>query len=242
MKTLIVVPARFASTRLPGKMLACVGDKPVVIRTYERAIAAGVGDVIVACDDQAIYDAVTQYGGIAYLTDPNLPSGTDRVYAAWREYDQSYEYIINVQGDLPFIATEFIQATDEMIRSHEYDICTSATLITDNSYKLPSTVKPVIAFTEPNKGRALYFSRAEVPYNGPYYHHVGIYGFRAQTLQRFVQLPQSPLEKTESLEQLRALENGMSIGISVVNAPSPISIDTPEDLERARQYWEREAK
>lgn len=237
-KTLVVIPARFASTRLPGKMLADIGGKPLIVRTYESVAAANVGDVIVACDSPLIYEAITRSGGTACLTDPNLPSGTDRVYAALRECNQDYEYIINVQGDLPFIATEFIQAVNEMIRSRKYDICTLATLITNDFYKLPSTVKPVIAFTEPNKGRALYFSRAEVPYGGPYYHHVGIYGFRSETLQRFVQLPQSKLEKAESLEQLRALENGMSVGITVIDAETPISIDTSEDLRRARQYWD----
>jgi len=241
MKTLVVIPARVASTRLPGKMLADIGGKPLIVRTYESAVSANVGDVIVACDGEEIRDAIENAGGTAILTDPNLPSGTDRVFSAWQQYNKNYEYIINVQGDLPFIAPEFIQEAEQIVRTDDYDMSTLATLIHDDAYKLESTVKPVIAFTTPKKGRALYFSRATVPFNGPYYHHVGIYCFKAAALEKFVKLPQSKLEKTEKLEQLRALENGMSIGITVIDKDTPISVDTAEDLERARA-WERKLR
>jgi len=241
MDALIVIPARVASSRLPGKVLADINGKPLIVRAYERSVAANVGDVIVACDGEQVKTVINKAGGIAVVTDPNLPSGTDRVYAAWRQFDpdRKYKYIINVQGDLPFIDEAFIQEAARIVRENSYDISTLATLISDDSYKLDSTVKPVIAFTSKNSGRALYFSRAIVPHNGPYYHHVGIYCFTAEALEKFVNLPQSRLETTEKLEQLRALENGMTIGITVIDKPSPISIDTPEDLKKALSYAEK---
>ena len=238
MDTLVVIPARVASTRLPGKVLADINGKSLIVRAYECAVAAGIGDVIVACDCDQVKEKIVEVGGIAMLTDPELSSGTDRIHEGWRKYDpeKKYKYIINVQGDLPFIDPEFIKAAGDMLRDTDYDMSTPATLITDDSYKLESVVKPVVAFSSSDMGRALYFSRSPIPHNGPYYNHVGIYGFRADALEKFVKLPQSSLEKTEKLEQLRALENGMTIGLKVINKPSPISIDTPEDLERARKY------
>ncbi len=236
--TLVVIPARILSTRLPRKVLADINGRSLIVRVYENAVASGVGDVIVACDDSQVKEAIENIGGIAVLTDPELPSGTDRVFEAWQKFDteKKYEYIINVQGDLPFLDAEFIQKAKEIVKESGYDISTLATPIKDGSYKKPSTVKPVISFRNAKKGRALYFSRAEVPYGGPYYNHVGIYCFRAESLKKFVKFPQSLLEKTEKLEQLRALENDMTIGITVVDKDSPISIDTYEDLERARNY------
>lgn len=236
--TLVVIPARVSSTRLPGKVLADINGKPLIVRTFECAVAARVGEVIVACDDSRVKEAIEKVGGIAVLTDPNLPSGTDRVFEAWQQFDTNgrYKYIINVQGDLPFLDPEFIQEAEKIVRKSNYDISTLATPIRDNSFNLPSTVKPVISFTDAKKGKALYFSRSAVPYNGPYYKHVGIYCFRSESLKKFINLPQSPLEKTEKLEQLRALENDLTIGITVIDKDSPISIDTHEDLEKARDY------
>ena len=241
MNTLIIIPARVASTRLPEKVLADINGKPLIVRAYESAVAANVGDVIVACDGEQVKKVIEAAGGTAIITDPDLPSGTDRVYAAWKQFDPDgkYKYIINVQGDLPFLDEVFIQEAARIVKENSYDISTLATLITDESYKFDSTVKPVIAFTSEKTGRALYFSRAIVPHNGPHYHHVGIYCFTAPALEKFVKLPQSQLEKTEKLEQLRALENGMSIGITVVDKPSPISIDTAEDLQKARDYADK---
>lgn len=236
--TLIVIPARVSSTRLPGKVLADIGGKPLIVRAFECAVESKVGDVIVACDDSRVRDAIESAGGIAILTNPDLPSGTDRVFEAWQKFDteKKYKYVINVQGDLPFLDAEFIQKAGEIVRESDYDMSTLATPIKDESFRLPGTVKPVISFSDSKKGRALYFSREAVPHSGPYYNHVGIYCFRAESLEKFVNLPQSLLEKTEKLEQLRALENGMTIGITVIDKDSPISIDTYEDLEKARDY------
>ena len=236
--TLVVIPARVSSTRLPEKVLADINGKSLVVRAFECAVASEVGDVIVACDDSRVKESIEGIGGTAVFTDSNLPSGTDRVFEAWQKFDTAnqYSYVLNVQGDLPFLDAEFIQKAAEVVKDSAYDMATLATPIKDDSYKQPSTVKPVISFTDSNKGRALYFSRAAVPYNGPYYNHVGIYCFRSESLKKFVNFPQSCLEKAEKLEQLRALENGMTIGITVVDKDSPISIDTYEDIENARKY------
>ena len=246
MDTLVVIPARISSTRLPGKVLADINGKPLIVRAYECAVSSQVGDVIVACDDPKVKETIEGVGGTAVLTDPKLPSGTDRVFEAWQKFDgeKKYNYIINVQGDLPFVDAEFIQKAAEIVKESDYDISTLATPIKDESYQCHSTVKPVIAFSDSStkSGKALYFSRSAVPYGGPFYNHVGIYCFRAESLTKFVSLPQSSLEKTEKLEQLRALENGMTIGITVIDKDSPISIDTYEDLERARAYVQERAR
>ena len=243
MDALVVIPARISSTRLPGKVLADISGKPLIVRAYECAMSSHVGDVIVACDDLKVKDAIEGIGGTAVLTNPDLPSGTDRVFEAWQKFDSEkrYEYIINVQGDLPFVDSVFVQEAAEVVRKSSYDISTLATPIKDESYQCSSTVKPIISFTDSDSksGKVLYFSRSAIPYGGPYYNHVGIYCFRAESLTRFVNLPQSTLEKSEKLEQLRALENGMSIGITVIDKNSPISIDTYEDLEKARAYAQK---
>jgi 3-deoxy-manno-octulosonate cytidylyltransferase (CMP-KDO synthetase) len=240
MSTLTVIPARTASVRLPGKMLADINGKPLIVRTFESAVSAGVGDVIVACDSTGIANAIENAGGKAVLTDPDLPSGTDRVFSALTKYDryQKYKFIINLQGDLPFIASDFIKEADKFIRNTDtnHDISTVATPIKDDSYLRSSVVKPVIAFTSDNSGRALYFSRSAVPSGGPFFHHVGIYCFRSEGLRKFVNLPQSALEKSEKLEQLRAVENNMIVGITVINSAPPISVDTADDLAAARKY------
>ncbi|MBQ7674456.1 MAG: 3-deoxy-manno-octulosonate cytidylyltransferase [Alphaproteobacteria bacterium] len=245
--TLVVIPARVASTRLPNKMLADIGGKPLIVRTFESVKAAEVGDVIVACDGKIIADAIENAGGTAILTDPSLPSGTDRVHAAYKEYDKQnkYKFVINVQGDMPFVEAKIITATAELVRTLKYDMSTIASKIKNDTYLREEVVKPVIAFentengTAKDTGDALYFSRSPVPFGGPYYKHIGIYGFRAEMLEKFVSLPQGRLEKTEKLEQLRALENGMSIGIKVLDLESPISVDTATDLYAAREYFEK---
>jgi 3-deoxy-manno-octulosonate cytidylyltransferase (CMP-KDO synthetase) len=220
-------------------MLADVGGKPLIVRTFESAIAADAGDVVVACDGSEISSAVESASGKTVLTNPDLPSGTDRVFSGWTSYDpeKKYRFIVNLQGDLPFIAPEFIRTGVRAIKETNYDIFTLATPIRDDSHLRDSVVKPVIAYTSGSKdtGRALYFSRSAIPSGGPFFHHIGIYCFRAEGLEKFVSLPQSPLEKSEKLEQLRALENDMTIGISVIDMEPPVSVDTAEDLELARR-------
>ncbi|MDR2268279.1 MAG: 3-deoxy-manno-octulosonate cytidylyltransferase [Holosporaceae bacterium] len=239
MNTLIVIPARVHSSRLDRKMLADIGGEPLIVRAYKSAVAAAVGEVIVACDGEEIATVIRRVGGTAITTDPDLPSGTDRVFIAYKQYDlcNKYDLIINVQGDMPFIAPEFISYSDHMLRTSNCDISTLATPIKDESYRSESCVKPVIVFSEKNKGRAIYFSRSAVPFGGPYYRHVGIYGFRSYALARFVSLQPGTLEKAEKLEQLRALENDMTIGIDILDMPSPISVDTADDLGVARKYF-----
>lgn len=245
MNTLIVIPARIASTRLPKKMLADIAGMPLILHTVKSVLSSGYKDVIVACDGDEIANAVKASGIEAIVTDPSLTSGTDRIYAAYRKYDkdEKYDFIVNVQGDMPFVSPDFIKHTVEILKTHKYDMSTVATLIKDNSYLNENVVKPVVSTIDTISNnntvfcKSIYFSRSPIPYGGPYYHHVGIYGFTKQTLKKFVSLPQSPLEKKEHLEQLRALENGMTIGIALLEADSPISVDTAEDLEKARKYF-----
>lgn len=246
MNTLIVIPARMASTRLPRKMLADICGKPLVQRTIKSVLSSGYEDVIVACDCVEIADATRSVGIEAVLTDPELASGTDRVYAAYKIFDtaKKYDFILNVQGDMPFVNPDLIKYTASILHSEHYDITTMGTSIKNTSYLNDSVVKPAVSLQKEQKspdflvGNALYFSRSPIPFGGPYYHHVGIYGFSAESLEKFVSLPQSRLEKIERLEQLRALENGMSIGIGLIEAAAPISVDTAEDLKRAREFYE----
>lgn len=237
---LVVIPARIASTRLPKKMLADIGGKPLIVRTLESVKSAGIENVIVACDGAEIAEVIEKAGGRAILTDPNLASGTDRVYAAYKSYDtqDKYHFVINVQGDMPFVDAKIVSEAINVIRDTEYDMSTiaSKTNESDNTHLLEQVVKPVIAFDGENSnlGRALYFSRSPIPFGGPFYKHIGVYGFRKASLEKFVSLPQSRLERSERLEQLRALENGMTIGIKTLELEYPISVDTAEDLEEAR--------
>ncbi|MDR1375735.1 MAG: 3-deoxy-manno-octulosonate cytidylyltransferase [Holosporaceae bacterium] len=238
MNTLIIIPARTASVRLPNKMLATIGEKPLIAHTYENVAASQAGDVIVACDGEEIADVIRKAGGTAVLTDPRLPSGTDRVFAALTQYDttKKYQFIINVQGDMPFISPELVRTVRTIVEESTHDMITLATTIKDEAYLLDNVVKPAISFTSQNCGQALYFSRSPIPHGGPYFHHVGIYGFRRKTLEKYVSLPPSPLEKIEKLEQLRMLENRMTIGVTVMDQAPPISVDTPDDLDLARKF------
>jgi 3-deoxy-manno-octulosonate cytidylyltransferase (CMP-KDO synthetase) len=221
-------------------MLADVGGKPLVARAFECAIEADVGDVIVACDGLEIADAIRKVGGKTVLTNPDLLSGTDRVFEGWTKFDTNrrYRYIVNFQGDQPFVGPDFVRIVCRVIKNMDCDISTIAVPIVDDSYLRDSVVKPVISFSndQQNIGRALYFSRSAVPFGGPFFHHVGIYCFKPEGLQKFVYLPPSTLEKSEKLEQLRAVENGLSIGVAVVAMEPPISVDTEEDLILARKY------
>lgn len=237
MKTAIFIPARMASTRLPNKPLADIAGLPMIVHVWKRAIEAKSGDVFVACDHALIAEAIRDHGGKAILTDPNLPKGTDRVWAALQQIDyRSYQCVVNVQGDLPTLEPHLIKEALEPLLNPKVDIATLATVISDpEDVKNPNVVKIALSLLQgETTGRALYFSRAAIPSgDGDLYHHIGLYAFRPSTLERFVKLAVSPLEKRESLEQLRALEAGMRIDVKLVDS-LPLGVDTPADLEKAR--------
>jgi 3-deoxy-manno-octulosonate cytidylyltransferase (CMP-KDO synthetase) len=236
----VVIPARLAATRLPGKPLADIAGAPMIVHVWRRAVDSGVGPVVVACGDAAIAEAISDAGGIAVMTDPDLPSGSDRVYQALREFDadQNHDVVINLQGDLPGIEGLAIAAVLRPLADPRVDIATLVAEITaPGEREDPNVVKAVVGLGRGETiGRALYFSRAAVPTgDGPLYHHIGIYAYRRAALAHFVQLPPSVLERRERLEQLRALENGMRIDAAVVDTV-PLGVDTPADLERARAH------
>lgn len=246
MNPIIIIPARLASTRLPGKPLADIGGLPMIVQVLKRAQAAAVGDVVVACDGQEIAEAVTAAGGRAVLTNPNAPSGSDRIFEALMKVDPSgkYDVVINVQGDMPTLDPAIIKQTFKVLENPEVDIATLAAVITGEHEKTdPAVVKvvighyPSLAHNKLQIGRALYFSRATIPAgDGPLYHHIGIYAYRRAALEEFISNPPSPLEQREKLEQLRALEAGMRIDVAVVDVV-PLGVDTPETLEKARNIF-----
>lgn len=239
MNPIIVIPARMASSRLPGKPLADIHGRPMIVHVWERAMQTGVGPVLVACGEEQIADAVRRAGGQAVMTPSNLPSGSDRVHAALESIDPRGEHdvVVNLQGDVPTVSAEQIRAAIRPLRDPPIDIGT--------------VVAPIASFTEANTAsfvkaacvfengadttRAIYFSRSPVPWGeGPLWHHVGIYAYRRAALARFVALPPTLLERREQLEQLRAIEAGMRIGVARV-AHGLFGVDTPEDLERVRE-------
>ncbi len=238
MTPIIVIPARMASTRLPGKPLALIGGRPMILHVLDRAREAGIGPVAVACADQDVADAVRADGGTAVMTDPALPSGSDRVHAAVALLDPGgrHDVVVNVQGDQPMIPAAQLRAVLAPLSDPAVDIGTLVTpVLTAEEAATPSIVKAVCAFDEGQAvAPALYFSRTAVPSgDGPLWHHIGIYAFRRAALARFVLLPESPLERRERLEQLRALEAGMRIACARVDH-APFGVDTPADLLRAR--------
>jgi 3-deoxy-manno-octulosonate cytidylyltransferase (CMP-KDO synthetase) len=227
-----------AATRLPGKPLAEIAGLPMIVHVLRRAEAAGVGPVIVACGEAEIAAAVTGAGGRAVMTDPDLPSGSDRVHAALAEIDPggAHDVVINLQGDLPAIDPAIIAAVLRPLADPATDIATLVVATDDAGERAnPNVVKVAVGFAPgADTGPALYFSRAAMPSgDGPLYHHIGIYAFRRAALNRFVTLAPGVLEQRERLEQLRALEHGMRIGAALVDGV-PFGVDTPEDLERAR--------
>jgi 3-deoxy-manno-octulosonate cytidylyltransferase (CMP-KDO synthetase) len=239
---LVVIPARLASTRLPGKPLAEIHGKPMIVHVWRRAVEAEIGPVIVACAEAEIAEAVESCGGTAVLTDPDHPSGSDRIHEAANRFDPERRHglIVNVQGDLPTIDPEIIRAVLWPFGEREPDIATLACIIRDESQRHdPNVVKAVVPFVagaEPGSmARALYFTRATAPAGpGPLFHHIGLYAYRRAALDRFVSLAPGILEQREKLEQLRALENGMSIDVVLVDTV-PLGVDTPADLARARE-------
>ena len=234
----VAIPSRLAARRLPDKPLAEIAGVPMIVQVWRRAVAAAVGPVIVACAEPAIADAITHAGGRAILTDPALPSGSDRICAALAMIDPDghHDVVINLQGDLPTIAPATIRAALAPLADPAVDIATLAAPIVDPAERDdPNVVKAVVERADGAAcGRALYFTRVAAPAgNGPLLHHIGLYAYRRAALERFVALPPAALERRESLEQLRALAAGLRIDVAVVDAV-PLGVDTPADLARAR--------
>ena len=236
-RTLVLIPARMASTRLPGKPLADIAGLPMIVQVAKRAQEAEAGRIIVAVDDQAVYDTVAAAGFEVVMTRQDHQSGSDRIFEAVQKADPNAEmdFIINVQGDLPTIEPEAVRASLRPLDNPSTDIATLTVEITEEHEKTnPSVVKVVGSPLSETRLRALYFTRATAPYgNGPLYHHIGLYAYRRTALAKFVSLGPSVLEKRESLEQLRALEAGMRIDVEIVDSV-PLGVDTPADLEKAR--------
>jgi 3-deoxy-manno-octulosonate cytidylyltransferase (CMP-KDO synthetase) len=234
---LILIPARMASSRLPGKPLADIAGEPMIVHVLRRAQAARLGPVVVATDSEAIAACVEKAGGRAAMTRSDHGSGSDRIFEALPAADLSGRagIIVNVQGDLPMLAPADIAAAIEPLADPAVDIGTLAAEIEREQERLdPNVVKVVGTPVGRRRLRALYFTRAPAPAGeGPLYHHIGLYAYRRAALARFVALPPSALEVRERLEQLRALEAGMRIDVTIVDSV-PLGVDTPADLERAR--------
>ncbi|MBX7248545.1 MAG: 3-deoxy-manno-octulosonate cytidylyltransferase [Caulobacteraceae bacterium] len=241
MNPIVVIPARMAATRLPDKPLADIGGLPMIVRALRQAEAAAVGPVVVAAGDQAIVEAVEAAGGRAVLTDPDLPSGSDRVLAALDAVDPewSHDVVINLQGDMPFVPVETIRALAGLFRDQPG--LQMGTLVAPEMSPAdrtnPDVVKAVVSLArEAVQGRCLYFTRSTLYGEGPIWRHIGLYGYTRDALaQAYEAAPPTALEKREKLEQLRALELGIEIWAAVVEAP-PLSVDNPADLEAARAW------
>ncbi|MBQ3212151.1 MAG: 3-deoxy-manno-octulosonate cytidylyltransferase [Alistipes sp.] len=245
MKFIVIIPARYASTRFPGKPLALLGGKPMIQRVYEQ-VAGVVEDVVVATDDERIYNAVEAFGGRVVMTSANHKSGTDRCWEAYQKQGEEFDVVINVQGDEPFIAHSQLKAIMACFEDEATDIATLVKPFTEEdglaALENPNSPKVVLD----KQSRAIYFSRSVIPYlrgvereqwlkTHIYYKHIGMYAFRADVLREVTSLAQSPLELAESLEQLRWLENGYKIGVGISNVET-VGIDTPEDLQRAEAF------
>jgi 3-deoxy-manno-octulosonate cytidylyltransferase (CMP-KDO synthetase) len=236
--TIVLIPARMAATRLPGKPLLDIAGLPMIVHVLRRAEEAGIGRVVVATDGQEIADAVTAHGGEVVMTSADHPSGSDRIFEALTKLDPAgaVRTIVNVQGDLPTIPPGDIRAAVDLLADAAVDIGTLAAEIrTQEEHLSPNVVKLIGSPLDARRLRALYFTRATAPYgDGPRYHHIGLYAYRRSALERFVSLSPSVLEMREKLEQLRALEAGMRIDAAIVRSV-PLGVDTPADLETARR-------
>ena len=236
---LTVIPARMQATRLPGKPMADIEGAPMIVHVWRRALAAEIGRVVVATDASEIFEAIRAAGGEAVMTRADHSSGSDRVFEAVNKVDpdNTADVVINLQGDLPTLDPALIGACLAPLKDPGVHIATLAAVIHEADERVnPNVVKIVGSpLKTADRMRALYFTRATAPYGeGPLYHHIGIYAYRRAALERFVSLPPSHLEKRERLEQLRALEDGMRIDVTVVDTV-PLGVDTPADLERARK-------
>ena len=245
MKFIAIIPARYASTRFPGKPLAILGGKPVIQRVYEK-VAKVIPDTYVATDDTRIYVCVTSFGGRAVMTSPDHQSGTDRISEAFGKVGRDHDVIVNVQGDEPFIHPSQIESLCRCFEDEETQIATLGKPFEDMvSVDNPNSPKIIVD----KRGFALYFSRSVIPFvrgkaheewlqHFPYLKHLGLYAYRKEVLQTITKLPQSSLEKAESLEQLRWLENGFRIHVGITDVET-VGIDTPEDLERAELFLKK---
>lgn len=235
--TIVVIPSRLAATRLPNKPLAEIHGVPMIVHVWRRAERAAIGPVLVAAADREIADAIEAAGGVAMMTDPDHPSGSDRIHEAVERFDPNrrYKAVVNLQGDLPAVEPDTVRAALSALHDPAVDIGTVAAEIHDESDRQsPSVVKAVVE-REPGQaiGRGLYFTRTPAPSgDGPLLHHIGLYAYRREALAAFVSLPPSALERRERLEQLRALAHGMRIDVALVDSV-PLEINTPADLDRA---------
>lgn len=239
MTPIVVIPARMAANRLPGKPLADIAGRPMIAHVLDRAREAAVGPVLVACGEIEIAAAVESAGGIAVLTDPALPSGSDRIAAALAAFDPAgrHDVVVNLQGDLPTLPPACLRAVLAPLADPACDLATLVAPIHDAAEeRAEQVVKAACAFADgATIAPALYFSRLPIPWGeGPRFHHIGLYAWRRASLARFVALPPSPLERREKLEQLRALEAGMRVLCARVDH-APFGVDTPDDLARARR-------
>ena len=236
-RPIILIPSRLAATRLPRKPLAEIHGVPMIVHVWRRAMEAGVGPVVVACDAALIVAAIEAAGGRAVLTGDHHQSGSDRIHEAIGLADpqRRHDVVVNVQGDLPTIDPACVKASLLPLQDPEVDISTLvAPIVRAEERDNPNVVKCIGSPLGPARLRTLYFTRATAPWgDGPLYHHIGLYAYRRAALERFVALPPSPLEKREKLEQLRALEAGMRIDAMIVETV-PLGVDTPDDLDRAR--------
>ena len=236
-KKIIIIPARLAATRLPGKPLAEIDGKPMIQLVWERAIAADIAPVYVATDDRDIANVITSLGGKAVMTRTDHPSGSDRVFEAIEiiDPDKNISQILNLQGDLPDLSPDIPHLLGVILDKGDTDLATLVTPAGQYEASLSQVVKAVVSWQDETFGKAIYFSRAAIPTGtNALWHHIGVYGWRRDSLARFVSLPQSTLELAEKLEQLRALESGMTITVGKI-ADAPIGVDTAEDLESARR-------
>jgi 3-deoxy-manno-octulosonate cytidylyltransferase (CMP-KDO synthetase) len=240
MNPIVLIPARMAATRLPGKPLADIAGVPMIVRVLRQAQAANAGPVAVAAGDPEIVEAVERAGGRAILTDPDLPSGSDRILAALAILDprMKHDVVINLQGDMPFVQPSVLGACADLLGAHPG--CDIATVVAPEASPAdrsnPDVVKAVLAMEQDGlSGRALYFTRSTLYGDAPIWRHIGIYGYRRAALEAFNAAPPSPLEKREKLEQLRAMELGLDLRAAVA-AEAPISVDNPSDLDAARAY------
>ncbi len=238
MTPVVLIPARMTATRLPGKPLADINGQPMIVHVWRRATEAAIGDVVVATDSHEIAEAVRMAGGRVQMTRADHPSGSDRIHEAITALDPHgrYNVVVNVQGDLPTIAPPAIGASLGPLADPAVDLATLvAEIRRPEERTAPSVVKMVGSEVAPGHFRCLYFTRATAPAGeGPLWHHIGLYAWRRNALARFVELPPSPLERREKLEQLRALEAGMRIDAVAVD-DVPLGVDTPHDLDRARE-------